>query len=175
MRPFLHLSPTVITDVPLLRWVQMLLQMDLYYAWVQMLLPMGPLLHLGLNQNIDIWPESLFARKSGFTRIYSVQIWCAQTKGKLKAKTVNTVFACQFAWGCKFEGKCGIYHLCPLFNLCLNFFAPNLHWVNLVWIKFFVQCLGLSFQNLIYRTLAIKEKRPTLNTQTDSILAKLFT
>ena len=54
MRPFLHLSPTVITDVPLLRWVQMLLQMDLYYAWVQMLLPMGPLLHLGLNQNIDI-------------------------------------------------------------------------------------------------------------------------
>ena len=123
-----------------------------YYRW--------DIYYTGLNQTIDIWPESLFPQKSGFTRIYSVQIWCAQTRGKSKAKRVNTAFACQFAWGCKFEGKCGIYHLCPLFNLSLHFFAPNLHWVNLVWIKFFVQCLGLSCQNLIYRTLAIKEKRP---------------
>ena len=53
-----------------------------------------------------------------------------QTRGKSKAKMVNTAFACQFTWGCKFEGKCGIYHLCLLFNLSLHFFAPNLHGVN---------------------------------------------
>ena len=41
---------------------------------------------------------------------------------------------------CKFESKCGIYHLCLTFNLSLHFFAPNLQWVNLMWIKFFVQC-----------------------------------
>ena len=74
------------------------------------------------------------ARKIGFTQIYSVQIWCktVQTRSKSKAKMVNTAFACQFTWGCKFEGKCGIYHLCLLFNLSVHFFAPNLHWVNLM-------------------------------------------
>ena len=74
------------------------------------------------------------ARKIIFTHIYSVKIWCkkVQTRGKLKAKMVNTTFVCQFTRGCKFYGKCGIYHLCPLFNLSLPFFAPNLHRVNLV-------------------------------------------
>ena len=50
-----------------------------------------------------------------------------QTRGKSKAKVVNTAFACQFTWGCKFGGKCDIYHLCLLFNLSLHFFAPNLY------------------------------------------------
>ena len=82
------------------------------------------------------------ARKIGFTQIYLVQIWCkkVQTRGKSKAEMVNNAFACQFTRGCKFEGKRVIYHLCPLFNLSLHFFAPNLHWVNLVYIKFLVQC-----------------------------------
>ena len=55
-----------------------------------------------------------------------------QTRGKSKAKMVNTVFACQFTWEYKLKGKCGIYHLCPLFNLSLHLFASNLHWLNLV-------------------------------------------
>ena len=35
------------------------------------------------------------ARKIGFTKIYSVQIWCkkVQTRGKSKAKIVFTIFA----------------------------------------------------------------------------------
>ena len=74
------------------------------------------------------------ARKIGFTQIYSLQIWSkkVQTRSKSKAKMVNTAFARQFTWGCNFEGKCGIYHLCLLFNLSLHFFAPILHWVNLM-------------------------------------------
>lgn len=48
MRPFLHLSPTVITDGPLLRLGQNVITDGTFN-----------LLHLGLNQNIDIWPESL--------------------------------------------------------------------------------------------------------------------
>ena len=48
MRPFLHLSPTVITDRPLLRLGQNVITDGTFN-----------LLHLGLNQNIDIWPESL--------------------------------------------------------------------------------------------------------------------
>ena len=82
------------------------------------------------------------ARKIGLTQIYLVQIWCKklQTRGKSKAEMVNNAFACQFTRGCKFEGKHVIYHLCPLFNLSLHFFASNLHWVNLVYIKFLVQC-----------------------------------
>ena len=44
------------------------------------------------------------ARRIGFTQIYSVQIWCkkVQTRGKSKAKMVDTAFACQFTLGCKF-------------------------------------------------------------------------
>ena len=82
------------------------------------------------------WPLTTdnTARKIGFTQIYSVQIWCKklQTRSKSKAKMVNTAFAFLFTWGCKFESKCGIYHLCLIFNLSLHFFAPNLHWVNLM-------------------------------------------
>ena len=62
----------------------MLLQMDLYYAWVQMLLPMGPLLHLGLNQNIDIWPESLGVM-SEF--IYRTQLAIKEKRPNLNTQT----------------------------------------------------------------------------------------
>ena len=47
--PLLHLGPNVITDIKDLyyTWVQNVDGWDFYYAWVQMLLQMGPLLHLG--------------------------------------------------------------------------------------------------------------------------------
>ena len=40
----------------------------------------------------------------GFTQIYSVKIWCkkVQTRGKSKAKMVDTAFACSLHGGCKF-------------------------------------------------------------------------
>ena len=47
--PLLHLGPNVITDIKDLyyTWVQNVDGWDFYYAWVQMLLQMGPFLHLG--------------------------------------------------------------------------------------------------------------------------------
>ena len=61
-----------------------------------------------------------------YTDLLSVNmVQKVQTRRKLKAKMVNTAFACQFTWGCKFQGKCGIYHLCPLFNLSLHFLCTK--------------------------------------------------
>ena len=62
-----------------------------------------------------------------------------QTRRKSEAKMANQALAYPFTWGCKFVGKCGIYHLWPWFNLTAHFFAPYLHWINLVKINFFVQ------------------------------------
>ena len=65
-------------------------------------------------------------RKSGLSQIYSVQIWYkkVQTRGKSKAKIVNTAFACQFTWGCRANVVFTFFAL--YLTLVCTFFAPNL-------------------------------------------------
>ena len=127
----------------------------LFHENPELLSPLSRMLFSRSRIPCSNWGETLFSRatrKIGFTQICLVQIWCkkVQTRRKSEAKMANQALAYQFTRGCKFVGKCSIYHLWPWFNLTAHFFAPYLHWINLVKIKFFVQWWG-SLSNSVSR------------------------
>ena len=118
------------------------------------------------------------ARKIGFPQFYSVYVWCkkVQTRGKLKAKMVNTSLACQFIWGVNFRAN-AVFTIFALYltlvytflHLICNFSCSDRRWGGefvagynktkknvskqdklQCWSKYFLNYNAfLSFQNLV--------------------------
>ena len=59
--------------------------------------------HLAFVSLDALWIDKHYTKNWIYTNLLNVNmVQKVQTRRKLKAKMVNTAFACQFTWGCKF-------------------------------------------------------------------------